>query len=235
MIDPSVAILVGSALLLGVASSLHCVAMCGPLAVIARGGVAWHLGRLLSYFALGTLAGLAGGAVGSAGAGRWLPIGVAAFCSLILAVSALQLGDWLPRAGRGGGGAGGFGRLLGRLLRHLATQDGRGLRVRRFVLGLANGLIPCGAVYAGLAVAAASGGTATGGLTMVAFGMGTVPSTAIAGLSLGRLGGRSPTLRRTVAVAALALGLATIWYRTPIAPSQADTADVPACHEPRGP
>jgi uncharacterized protein len=52
-----------------------------------------------------------------------------------------------------------------------------------FVAGLANGLLPCGMVYAALATALAAGTPWQAALTMTAFGVGTVP--ALAGLSFG--------------------------------------------------
>ena len=55
-----------------------------------------------------------------------------------------------------------------------------GLLRRRFfaalaVLGLLNGLLPCGLVYVACAGAAATGGTMAGASYMTAFGIGTVP------------------------------------------------------------
>jgi sulfite exporter TauE/SafE len=44
-----------------------------------------------------------------------------------------------------------------------------------FLGGVVNGLLPCGLVYAYLALAASSGGPLRGGLTMALFGLGTMP------------------------------------------------------------
>jgi sulfite exporter TauE/SafE len=44
-----------------------------------------------------------------------------------------------------------------------------------FIIGLLNGLLPCGLVYIALAGALATGNAATGTLYMVLFGLGTIP------------------------------------------------------------
>ncbi|HQU74904.1 MAG TPA: sulfite exporter TauE/SafE family protein, partial [Calditrichia bacterium] len=51
-----------------------------------------------------------------------------------------------------------------------------------FGLGVVLGFIPCGLVYAAGAKAATSGGAISGMLTMLAFGLGTVPALLMVGL-----------------------------------------------------
>ena len=51
------------------------------------------------------------------------------------------------------------------------------------LLGMLNGLLPCGLVYVASAGAAATGQTWHGGVYMLAFGLGTVPLMAAIGLS----------------------------------------------------
>jgi sulfite exporter TauE/SafE len=50
-----------------------------------------------------------------------------------------------------------------------------------FLAGLVNGLLPCGLVYAYLALAASSAEPWQGALTMAAFGLGTIPILALVG------------------------------------------------------
>jgi sulfite exporter TauE/SafE len=72
-------------------------------------------------------------------------------------------------------------------------------------LGLLWSLVPCGMVYAALALAASSGSAPTGALTMLAFGLGTAPALlALAWLSA-RL--RGVQNARWVARARVVLGL----------------------------
>jgi len=74
-----------TAILLGLAGSLHCAGMCGPLALalptassqragLVLGRVAYNLGRVATYSLMGLIFGLAGHSVVLAGVQRWLSI-----------------------------------------------------------------------------------------------------------------------------------------------------------------
>lgn len=221
--------LMGSAFVLALASGLHCAGMCGAFALVARSGGAWHLGRVTSYAALGAVAGGIGHAVSSISAGPALPIGVALVASGVLVLSALHLAGRLPAVGAGRGVA-----WIARPLRRLAEAEGRSLHGRRLLFGLANGLIPCGVVYAGLAVSAVAGSPLAGAGVMAAFGLGTVPVFAAVLLGVRRFGPlrASPWLRPAAAVLALVIGLASVWARTPLQAAESPAEEVPACHEP---
>ena len=65
---------------------------------------------------------------------------------------------------------------------HFRRQLARRTLSSVFTLGLINGILPCGLVYAGCATAATLGGPIQGGLGMLAFGIGTLPM--MFGLSL---------------------------------------------------
>ena len=159
----------GGALLAGLVGSPHCVGMCGGFAVAAgargpAGALAWTLGRLSTYAALGALAGAAGQALPGP---TWVGTVVAAgFLVWFAAKLAGLVGDvrfrvpLLAAAGR---------RLAGR-----ADLPGR------FAFGAVNGLLPCGLVYAALAFPVASGSAIAGAAAMVAFGLGTAPAGAAA-------------------------------------------------------
>ena len=75
-----------TAFILGLAGSLHCAGMCGPIALAlpmtghgfssyALGRVAYNLGRLAAYCLLGVAFGLVGKNLVLAGAQRWVSIG----------------------------------------------------------------------------------------------------------------------------------------------------------------
>lgn len=190
-----------TALLLGLAGSLHCAGMCGPLALALPSGgggrarflagrLAYNGGRLVTYGALGAALGLAGRSLALAGVQR----GVSVAAGLLLIA-----GVWLlPRVG----GAGPVFRFVGGLKRALAGLLRRPGLSSLGLLGLLNGLLPCGLVYAAGAASLAAGGAEAGALYMVVFGLGTVPMM----LALG-LGGRAlPVtwrLRLTAAVPAV--------------------------------
>ncbi len=206
--------LLGAMLLLGLASGLHCVGMCGGIVAAfsarrvipitdasrpapLRQGM-FNAGRVSTYAALGAAAGAAGGAVPvMQGA---LPAQTVLF---VLANAALIFaGLYLAGAGR----------LLGRLedlaaplWRRAQPAAARLMRLpspqAAYAAGLLWGLLPCAMVYGALAAATLAGGAAQGALAMSAFGAGTLPWLLGAGAVMGRL------RRWRVAAGLLVLGM----------------------------
>ena len=170
-----------SGLALGIAASGHCMVMCGPL-VLAFGGTLartsrleqarttalYHAGRVLIYLLLALPAGVIGQTLAWSGFSR----GVSIVAGLVLLA----------------GLAGAFhSRLGGRLARSLGAATSRGcgaaLQWRRLhpisgslASGAANGLLPCGLVYAAVAAATAMGDAGDAALLMAGFGLGTTPA-----------------------------------------------------------
>ena len=162
------------AIFLGFLGSLHCAAMCGPLMLalpgradgagcFITGRLIYQLGRVTTYALLGVVAGLVGKSFFIAGWQRWLSIalGVAIlvgfFVSKKVSVSAPVV------------------RLVGKLKTAMSAQ----LQRRNFrslgLLGMLNGLLPCGLVYVALAGAVARGSLGGAALFMLLFGLGTLP------------------------------------------------------------
>jgi sulfite exporter TauE/SafE len=159
----------------------HCLGMCGgivgALGVRARTGfrgvgvlAAAHLGRVLGYVAAGGAAGFLGATLFGAALGEHGAAVLRLCAALVIAATGLQLVLGRPLLGtleRGGA----------RLWRRLAPLARRMLPPRdaahALAVGALWGFLPCGLVYAELAVAAASGGAAAGGAVMAAFGVGT--------------------------------------------------------------
>jgi sulfite exporter TauE/SafE len=195
-----------TAFLLGLVGSLHCAGMCGPLALAlpaagnttpgyVLGRVAYNAGRIVTYCLLGFVFGLAGRTFLLAGLQRCVSIALGAtllfglFASRKLALS----------------------RPVTSAVNQLKSRMSVLLRRRSFaalaVLGLLNGLLPCGLVYVACAGAAATGGTLAGASYMTAFGIGTVPMMLAISLS-GKL--VPPSLRlklvKTIPVCVFLLG-----------------------------
>lgn len=177
--------LLWTAWLLGLAGSLHCAGMCGPLALAipaptgglltyGAGRLAYNAGRVTTYVALGAIFGFLGRTFMLAGfqQGMSITIGVLLLLGLVISPGAAS---WAPAMR----GVAVLKRAMGGLL-----QRG-GLRSLG-LLGLLNGLLPCGLVYVACAGAAATGGVASGALYMILFGLGTVPMMLAISLS-GRL------------------------------------------------
>lgn len=169
---------ISTAAALGAASGAHCITMCGPLVVAGcahgRGGgraaIGYFAGRFVSYGAVGALAGSIGGPlVAMAEASREVRIVVSGILALSIAVAALK---WLRPSSSP---------KLVRLGRQKAPSSffsklARFVPMRGVGLGLATGFFPCGALAAGLLVAASSGTAHGGALSMFAFAAASAPA-----------------------------------------------------------
>ena len=198
----------------GFFGSVHCIGMCGPLALSLPGAGAsrgrylaerllYNLGRAVTYTLLGGVFGALGLLVSLAGAQQWISIGVGALMiggALVPWVSR-QIGS-LEQAPA---------QFLGRVLQpiqHLYKRGGFGAMA---AVGLLNGLLPCGFVYAALATAVTAGEVATSMAFMAAFGFGTIP--AMFGVSLlGRLASTAWRIRlqKLVPIGLVIVGLLLI-------------------------
>ena len=196
----------------GLLGSLHCVGMCGAIALAlpGAGGSGWRfaggrmlyqLGRLSTYAGLGAGVGLLGRGLQLAGIQQSLSIVSGGLILLLVVVpeyytgqlaAALHLNQplaWVKTS---------LGRLFG--------QPGP---AALYAAGLLNGLLPCGLVYLALAGALSAPGAGGGAVYMLCFGLGTLPLMLALSLS-GRLmsGGRRARLRRVVPyTASLVAGL----------------------------
>ncbi len=210
--------LAGSVLVASLLGSPHCAGMCGGFVCFyaAQGGrgqalahVAYNLGRLLAYAALGALAGALGRTLDQAGAAAGLHGTAAVAAGAVMVVwggaSLLTaLGARLPRAH-----APAF--LRTRFAGAVRAVHAQPPVVRALVVGLVTALLPCGWLWVYVATAAGTGGPASGALVMAAFWLGTVPVLAGLGIAAQRL--LDPVRRRLPIVTAgvlVVLGLATI-------------------------
>jgi len=162
---------------IGLLGSLHCVGMCGPIALAlptARKGklkfllgrLLYNFGRIVTYSIIGGLFGLLGLSLSLAGFQQWLSIITGIF---MIAIVLLPF------------------KYANQLNLPVITQFNFWLKKRfsyffknkhwysHFFIGLFNGLLPCGLVYVALAAAVASGSITDGMLYMGIFGLGTLP------------------------------------------------------------
>jgi sulfite exporter TauE/SafE len=200
--------MIWAAFILGLFGSLHCAGMCGPLALAlpqtgsngARfilGRMAYNLGRLVTYCLLGFLSGIAGRVLLLAGVQRWMSIGlgVVLLAGLLSSRRLAVVGPVVT--------------VLNVVKSRMSCLLRRRSLLALGILGLLNGLLPCGLVYVGCANAAVAG-TALGGMaSMAVFGLGTIPMMLSISLS-GRLVPTSLRLRLAKAVPLAVFGLATL-------------------------
>lgn len=169
----------------GFLGSFHCIGMCGPIALALPGPFTEHIpfavsrliynmGRVITYTALGGVVGFFSRIISIGGYQQGLSIAVGFILLLVPAWRKLRVllnrAGSLPR------------RLAGNITGRIRTLFGSGSLGSLFLIGLLNGLLPCGFVYMALATAATSGGVEPSLLFMAAFGMGTIP--AMLGVSL---------------------------------------------------
>lgn len=199
-----------AALLAGLVGSPHCIGMCGGFAAAAGGArmqLAWHMGRLSTYALLGAFAGSLGWSLPH----PWLAQGLAVVMMLWFALSLAGIGTHrLPQLP-----------ALNRLAARVMQREGY---LARYLFGMLTGALPCGLVYAGLGLALSAQAPAQGALTMVVFGLGTVPALALLSGAIRRLIQRHPASRMWLAGAVFGLGLLSLAIRQP----QPAGADVPA-------
>lgn len=186
----------------GLAGSLHCVGMCGgfPLA-LARGGtsnrllrqVLYNFGRLNTLVFIGAVSGAAGAVVVAAGPAHGVERLLAILAGSFMIVVGLEvLGVLSQITGRGAALAQAtVGRWLAGVIRSPSLAA-------PLALGVFNAFLPCQLIYAFAARAASTASVVEGMLTMLCFGLGTVPAM----LALGAAGFLArPAVRARLSVA----------------------------------
>jgi hypothetical protein len=157
-----------AALALGLASSLHCTVMCGPLVALVSGRTAldkflYHSGRALVYILMGLLFGFVGRSLILAGVQNHLSVlaGLLVILLVIVPERYYLSAQW--------------SNSLLQMKQRLVQQASTGGYSKRWLYGIANGLIPCPMVYVALTLALSTGGVGEGMGLMALFGLGTIP------------------------------------------------------------
>jgi sulfite exporter TauE/SafE len=174
-----IAEMISIAFVMGAVGSLHCIGMCGPIAMALpmgrrtagsrlTGGLLYNSGRIVTYSSLGLILGLVG---------KFLitpqiqsTVSIVFGCTILLYLllpSRLQksvsknspVQRFFP----------GLRKQLGKLL-------SSGTNHSLFGIGLLNGLLPCGMIYLALTTSFLMGSAFNGSLFMAAFGLGTLPA-----------------------------------------------------------
>jgi len=163
--------------LLGTVSSFHCVGMCGPLALAlpvqhlagfrkSMSLLLYHLGRITMYAGFGLFFGLAGRGLYIAGFQQWFSIGLGLFLIFLLIQYIVYKNFPQPA----------FIQNIYQKIQHQMIRLWKLPTKGSFLLlGMANGLLPCGMVYLAIAGALNASQVKSGVLFMVFFGLGTLP------------------------------------------------------------
>lgn len=205
--------IVAGALVAGLLSSGHCVAMCGGIgaALASSGGSAaarsplfYNLGRVTSYATIGALAGVLGAGALALTGGTTLRLVAQELAALALVALGLRLAlrwrwPFVERAAHG------VWRAIAPLSRAVLPARTRGAA---FAAGMIWGWLPCGLAYAMLSIAALTIDPLASAATMAAFGIGTLPALLAFGTGMRRLGtvAQDPLRRRVAGAMIAALG-----------------------------
>jgi len=166
----------------GVVGSIHCIGMCGALALTAgaqskKGLVAYHIGRFLGYFGIGALAGFLG-----AGFIHSEMKYISLFSSILLGLSFFAVGLSIIKKGQPHIRQPAilkvfYQKKIGRILESKTSPIISGC-----LIGMLSPLLPCGWLYGFILIAVTANNAFWGGILLASFWIGTLP--ALSGISL---------------------------------------------------
>ena len=208
---------------LGFLGSPHCVGMCGGIVGVLHSGVddaiggkkpqvlyslAFNSGRLLSYSLAGMIAATLGSSLISLIGMESSHTAMQMISGAFMLALGLSIAGWWSGLSR----IESFGFKFWRLLQPITSKF---IPVRNktqaLLLGTLWGWLPCGLVYTALLLVLASGDAVQGGLTMLAFGLGTLPMLALLGLSAGKINQwrANPWVRSVMGTVIILFGIVT--------------------------
>ncbi|MBR5635879.1 MAG: sulfite exporter TauE/SafE family protein [Pseudobutyrivibrio sp.] len=160
---------------IGLLTSVHCVAMCGGInltqgaiaakseSTVLKSNVLYNLGRVISYTVVGALAGGIGSLISFSGHLRSAIFVIVGVAMMIMAFSMLGIFSPVRKLS--------FhfsGKLYGTILKRVNGNSS-------LVIGLLNGLMPCGPLQSMQLYALSTGSVVKGAVAMFLFSLGTVP------------------------------------------------------------
>lgn len=163
-----------TALLLGLSSSLHCLGMCGPIVLSAHGlspkspfkVLFYHLGRILTYFCLGLLVGGLSEVLYLNKIQQVISI-ITGIMMLAIAVNYVLLEKNIMIKALS---------PMSKWIMKLSPNFIKDTSIKgRFIMGVLNGLLPCGMVLLALIASISEGEMFVSGIYMAVFGLGTLP------------------------------------------------------------
>lgn len=180
-----------AAFVIGLFSSLHCIGMCGSIIgtltyslsqelrnnkrILFSIILSYNLGRVASYAIAGAVVGLLSLPFSQGIAYRFLQLASAT----IMAGAGLYIGGWFPRFAYIEKMGSRFWKLIEPFGRKMIPVKTRG---QAMLFGMIWGWLPCGLIYTALALAATTGNIMHSSMTMLAFGLGTLPAVVGVGI-----------------------------------------------------
>ena len=165
-----------TAFLLGLMGSLHCVGMCGPIALSLPlrgesllhkiwGSILWSLGRIVTYSLMGGLFGLIGSGFKMLGFQQIISIAMGTLMILSVFLPSLL------KKFTSGAVISFFNPIRKGMQRLFRERNNKAL----FLIGIFNGLLPCGLLYVAIAGAIGTSDMLQSISYMAVFGLGTLP------------------------------------------------------------
>lgn len=167
-----------TAFLFGLISSLHCIGMCGPIAMMLPVDstneakkvtqiLTYHLGRISAYAIIGFVFGLLGKGFFMAGIQQQLSIFIGIIMIIIVVIPTKIFSKY------------NFSKPVFKIISSIKSRLGNQFKNKSyqslFTIGILNGFLPCGMVYVALFGAIAMQSPIFGSLYMILFGLGTIP------------------------------------------------------------
>ena len=167
-----------TAFIFGLISSMHCIGMCGPIALMLPVDrtnqvkkvtqiLTYHFGRITAYATIGFIFGLLGRGFFIAGIQQRLSILIGIMMIVIVLFPSKIISKYnfsKPIFG-----------IISKIKTTLGSQFTNKSYRSLFTIGLLNGFLPCGMVYVALFGAVAMQSSIFGSIYMILFGLGTIP------------------------------------------------------------
>jgi uncharacterized protein len=206
----------GVLFVVGLFTSLHCIAMCGGINLsqcvsykVAGGeegkfsklkpSFLYNSGRVVSYTVIGGIVGALGAAVSFSGAAKGFVAIVSGLFMVIMGLNMLNIFPWLRKLNPR------MPKIFGNRIHNNNGKYGP------FYVGLLNGLMPCGPLQAMQLYALGTGSAAAGAISMFVFSVGTVPLMFGFGAVSSMLSGKfTHKMLKVSAVLVMVLGLVMV-------------------------
>lgn len=170
----------GVLFIVGLMTSLHCVAMCGGINLSLcvsykvdsknsyrfsklKPSLLYNIGRVTSYTIIGGMVGALGSVISFSGRAKGIVAVISGVFMIIMGLNMLNIFPWLRKLNPG------MPKIFGKKI-----HDNQG-KYGPFIVGLLNGLMPCGPLQAMQLYALGTGSFTAGALSMFMFSIGTVP------------------------------------------------------------
>lgn len=193
----------------GILTSIHCIAMCGGINMsqsltsgnsnLVKSNLLYNLGRILSYTIIGVIVGSLGMFINVS---NYFKAGINIFAGIFMIIIGINFLNVFPK----------FKINFLKLPKSLTLKINNFKKNKSsFVIGLLNGLMPCGPLQSMQVFALTTGSPILGGLSMFLFGLGTLPLMFGLGILSNKLNTKfSGNLLKVSAFIVIVFGLNTI-------------------------